>query len=966
MSRNEEGNQARRRLMAGDDPEKAAAAAFELGVYYMDEAGGEEEAELCIRSAIATNHPLVLPAALLSLAVLLQRVKRFGEAAQTYRTVMALRDPTTLVMATYGLGALLSGGPEHMEEGESFLLQAADSNDPEYGPLASYDLGVLLSKQPGRLSEALAALAHAAASNHAEYAPRALFNSGVLLAAHGALKEAESAFCKAIASNDQNIAPMAAVNLGGLLDSVPERDADAEAAYRFAIDSEHPEQKPLAFLGLANLLAQTPGRQAESEAAYRNAMLSPDSRVAAGAAYNLGVMLLADPSRHADAEGVLRVAAVSCDPEHGPIAMYNLGRLLAEEVDRWDDARLVLEAAIHEGDPRVVGPATNLLSNLDVSQMPERLIPIFKDKWNVTRVFAQGAYYLEEYLPAWETANDWTAIVTVTQIASPSLTPKAYVDAIRQNLEGNVIDGHLSLNILEQTETELIYESEIADDVAQLDQNEVTRIVRRNERLYTIQHAIRGDLSRAREERPARVAFLRAAGFKRVPAPAPIVPTADEKVIGAILKQLVASATMLPVARVAFCRDSLKQASKDSSPQAWATLNLQLALALIQQASETAPSDDDLGEVAVFLRRALEVYKPENDRDLWGRALAALGRIKFAEARRHDQSDEAAEKELAKRSLSHAIAAFETARAAFDAGTYDWARITADLGDARLSVDVEAAAATYTEMLSKVENMPPLTDEDQASDLGGALGEVAVRAVAGLQSIDRLKSGEPVAEREVLETEKRGQVLYLRPLLSAGHLQLRNQCLHDAFRAGYRSEADNITLEALLYRAIAVEMNFISLGGRPEDYGATRMIMAAGGTEWQSTLKLFEQEADLILMVPHLSEGVRWEVELLCERRSLGKTLFVMPPLATDVDVPRLWAEASPMMSECGLDVPLYQPDGNLFSFGPDGKVAQRWEFGLLWKNELLNTIAPLLSIGAPPRYESNNVPLNATLRTRH
>jgi len=39
------------------------------------------------------------------------------------------------------------------------------------------------------------------------------------------------------------------------------------------------------------------------------------------------------------------------------------------------------------------------------------------------------------------------------------------------------------------------------------------------------------------------------------------------------------------------------------------------------------------------------------------------------------------------------------------------------------------------------------------------------------------------------------------------------QCLANAFRAGYRTEPDNITLEALLYRALAVELNFISLGG---------------------------------------------------------------------------------------------------------------------------------------------------------
>ncbi len=944
MSGNEEGIQARRRLMAGDDREKSAAAAFELGVYYMGRPGEEEEAELCFRHAIATKHPAISPAALLNLAGLLQGIDRTDEAAQAYRTLIDLKDPATLTMANYALGILLSGQPEHRTEGESFLRQAAASNDPEYGPLASYDLGVLLSTQSQRLSEALEALTQAAASNHAVYAPRAWFNLGTLLAAHGAPNEAEDAFRQAIASDDPNIGPMAAVNLGGLLDNTPGRFADAEAAYHFAIDSNHPEQKPIALFNLGNLLAQLSERHAESEEAYRSAMLSPDPALEAGAAYNLGVLLVTDPSRHADAEAVFRIAADSNDPEHGPIAMYNLGRLLAADVNRWTDARQALEAANHTGDPRVVGPATNLLSQLDVSQLPERLIPKLDDNWRPTRVVTQGAYYLEEYLPGSETTDDWTAIVTATQIASPNLTPHAYMDAVRQDVEGNVIDGRLSWQVLEETETELIYESDIADDIANLDQNEISRIVRRNEQLYTIQHAMRGNFALARSERPKRLAMLHAAGFEHAPAPSPVVsPVADERVFTGILKQVAASSTMSPAERLAFCRDSLKQVHKDSDPELWGLLQLQLALALIQQNSEAPENDDDLNEMAGSLRRALEVYKPKSNSNLWARALAALGRVEFARAQRHGQSDDPVEKELARRSLSHAIAAFAKARTAFKAGTFDWSRITADLGDARLSVDLEAAAATYTEMLSIMENMPSLTEEDEANDLGRALGELAVRAVAGIQSIDRLNGGEPVVARDVLRNEERAQLLYLRPLLSAGQLRLPNQCLANAFASGYRIEPDNITLEALLYRALAVELNFVSLGGRPDGYGATRMIAVVGGAEWQPTLMLLEERTDLILMVPHLSEGVRWEIKLLSERQSLGKTLFVMPPLATDIDVPRLWAEATPMMAEYGLEVPPYQPDGSIFSFGPDGKVAKKWEFRLLWQNKLLDAIEPLL-----------------------
>jgi hypothetical protein len=104
-------------------------------------------------------------------------------------------------------------------------------------------------------------------------------------------------------------------------------------------------------------------------------------------------------------------------------------------------------------------------------------------------------------------------------------------------------------------------------------------------------------------------------------------------------------------------------------------------------------------------------------------------------------------------------------------------------------------------------------------------------------------------------------------------------------------------------------------------------------------IELLEESADLILLVPLLSEGVRWEIKPLSERGSLGKTVFIMPPLATDIDVPRLWAEATPMMTEYGLEAPPYRPDGSIFSFGRDGKVAERWGFGFLWKNKLLSAM---------------------------
>lgn len=928
--------------MAGDDPEKSAIAALELGIYYADQPGGAEEAESCLRHAIAVGHPAVTPQALLNLAGLLHSVYRTDEAVQIYRTLIDLKDPGTLTPAIYALGFVLSGQPEHMKEGESFLRQAAASDDPDYGPLASYDLGVLLANQPGRLSEALDALLQAAASNHPEHAPRAYFNLGVLLAGNGAPKEAEGAFHRVIAGNDPELAPMAAVNLGGLLENYPGRVADAEAAYQFAIDSHHPEQMPLAMFNLGNLLAKLPERQADSEKAYRGAMSSPNPQVAAGAAYNLGVLLLTDRSRRVDAETAFRAAADTGDPEHAPIAMYNLGRLLGEDVNRWADARQALEDAVNTGDPRVTGPANNLLLQLDVSQLPERLIPTLDDSWRCTRAISQGAFYIEEYFTGSETADNWTALVTATQNVVPNITPQAYMDAIRQDFENNVIDGELSWQILEQTETELIYESEISGDVANPDQNEVSRIVYRNDRFYTVQHAIRGDLARAGSEKPQRLAMLRAARFERAPSPSPVTaPAVDENVADAILEK--ASSTMSNTDRIAFYRDSLKQLSKESYPLHWGSLQFQLGLALLEQNPETPANDDDLDEAAASLRRALEIFRPKGHPDLWGRSLASLGRVEFARAKRHGKSDEPVKKELVEKSLSHAIAAFEKALTAFKPGSYDWSRLMLNLGDARFRVDIDAAAATYTEMLSVAENMPPLSEEERALDLHMELAYLTGSAMASLRSIDQSKGGEPIVPAGILEADRRGELLYLRPLLSAGRLLLPNRSVAGAFKIGYPTEPENITLESLLYRVLAVEMSFMSLGGRPEGYGATRFIMATGGTEWQSTLKILEKTAELILMVPHLSDGVRWELKLLSERGSLSKTLFIMPPLATDVDVPKLWAEATPMMNEYGLEIPPYRPDGRILRFAPDGKVAEQWDFELLWKNDLLPAIEHLL-----------------------
>jgi hypothetical protein len=270
-----------------------------------------------------------------------------------------------------------------------------------------------------------------------------------------------------------------------------------------------------------------------------------------------------------------------------------------------------------------------------------------------------------------------------------------------------------------------------------------------------------------------------------------------------------------------------------------------------------------------------------------------------------------------------------------------------ELGDARLSVDLDAAADTYAEMLAAGENTAPLPKEENTDQHRKALREFGARAISGIQSIDRLRSGSPIVPAKYLNRAKRGMLLYLRPLLSASSLQLPNRCVSGAFEVGFEREPDQLTLEALLYRALGTELNFMSLGGRPEGYGGTRLMMAAGGEDWRSLLPTLDKTTDLIVMVPHVSEGVRWELEYVVRTGALSRTLFIMPPHSTDTDVEAMWSGAVAILEEHNLRPPNYRSQGAILRFGPDGSVAEEWDFDTLWKNTLLREIEHLLPGGA-------------------
>src|SRR6185436_19911473 len=189
-----------------------------------------------------------------------------------------------------------------------------------------------------------------------------------------------------------------------------------------------------------------------------------------------------------------------------------LGRLLAEDPEGAPESRQVLRAAVASGNARVEALAAHLLTLLDEGSRVERFAPPADMNLRCMTAATQGAFHLCEFLPRPQSFDDWTEIVTVTAILGPSApSPRDRMESSRGDIETRLIDGHLEWEVIAESPSELIYESTVEGDGAALDQTEIVRSLRTESGLHTIQHAIRGEVARARAAREERLSTLRGA-----------------------------------------------------------------------------------------------------------------------------------------------------------------------------------------------------------------------------------------------------------------------------------------------------------------------------------------------------------------------------------------------------------------------------------------------------------------------
>ena len=241
------------------------------------------------------------------------------------------------------------------------------------------------------------------------------------------------------------------------------------------------------------------------------------------------------------------------------------------------------------------------------------------------------------------------------------------------------------------------------------------------------------------------------------------------------------------------------------------------------------------------------------------------------------------------------------------------------------------------------ETAPALVDDPGSAGNADSGPEFVIRANTGIPGVDWLRADEVIVPPGFDERKTRGPAAYLRPLIFSRQLMLKNEFRDPAaLVVQYEHEPDHMTLERVLNRVLSPHFDFIAIGGRPEGYGPSRILITPV-VDWKDAFDIVFDDSILVLIVPHVSAGVRWEAEQLVARRALGKTLFVMPPTWKGFDADAMWTDGRALLAAHGLRLPPYDPAGMFVRLDPNGVVAESWPFEVVWSNTLVERIEHLL-----------------------
>lgn len=103
-------------------------------------------------------------------------------------------------------------------------------------------------------------------------------------------------------------------------------------------------------------------------------------------------------------------------------------------------------------------------------------------------------------------------------------------------------------------------------------------------------------------------------------------------------------------------------------------------------------------------------------------------------------------------------------------------------------------------------------------------------------------------------------------------------------------------------------------------YGGGRLQL--GTDRWRPVVELLMKEASVVFVVPGHTGGSTWEIEKICSANLLHKTVWIMPPKGARKFYSSDWSKAAEVCCRYGIELPESRRAGRIFTFNPDGTVA--------------------------------------------
>src|SRR5688572_30082862 len=163
------------------------------------------------------------------------------------------------------------------------------------------------------------------------------------------------------------------------------------------------------------------------------------------------------------------------------------------------------------------------------------------------------------------------------------------------------------------------------------------------------------------------------------------------------------------------------------------------------------------------------------------------------------------------------------------------------------------------------------------------IGAILRSCAARHEQRTRDKNAEKLLE-QVLSGKTSRFVLYLRPFFLASHVQVktRDNSYSGFWKKWFYPDADFEWIIRDGVRSIGPLMGLTEPGEGHSGAGRISLTLDPNKTiDWKSSIETLIETSELVIVIPSVSSGMTWELDLLKRKQLLHKCVFVIPPRAS-------------------------------------------------------------------------------------